>query len=107
MQIFRFSVAHLLLLTTLAAAALGLFVVLQIPADLWPVIIGGYSLYVATWLGIRGPSVLAGWRQVRRRKAQLAEDRRLLAAEAHAMRESHLARSPRDDAPNAAFDSVK
>jgi hypothetical protein len=83
---YQFSVASLLLVTTVAAVVMGLLAWLKIP--FWnpvvPGLVGGYLLFLGTWFVIRGPRLLCDYRDLRRRRASLKLKRLTLAEEVRA-----------------------
>jgi hypothetical protein len=95
----QFSVAALLVTTTVLAVVLAGVAALNIPFSN-PVVrgfLGGYFVFVAVWAVIRGPRVFSNFRDLSRRRRQLHDERAALVCE---LREIKASPPPRE-APNA------
>ncbi len=80
---FQFSVAALLIVTTIIALALGVASLLAIPFA-HPAVqafLAGYLILVGVWAIIRGPAALRNFAEFQRRKRELALKRAALAEE--------------------------
>jgi hypothetical protein len=95
---FQFSVASLLLTSTVLAVVLAIVAALDIPFSNPAVrgFLGSYFIFVAIWTVIRGPRVFGNLSDVARRRRELRDKRSTIERE---LREIKAARSPRDDSP--------
>jgi hypothetical protein len=97
---FQFSVVHLLFLTTIVAAALGLIRWFDLPDELFRYLLWSYAIFFGLWLAIRGPAVLSGLSEVTQRRRDILRRRQQLAREIESRRTDLAAK--RRAAPDAA-----
>ena len=87
----QFSVASLLIVTTIVAMALGAAALLEIPFANPAVqaFLAAYLIFFGVWTIIRGPTALRNFGEFQRRKRELAIQRAALAEEVRRKKVAH------------------
>jgi hypothetical protein len=93
----RFNVRQILALTTTIAIVLGALTALGRLEDLRVAIVAGYCLFLAAWVIGRGPHVISGLNDVRRRRKQLLEHRLAMEQQAQTKRTELLLKEGNND----------
>lgn len=106
---FQFNVTQLLLLTTLVAVVAAIISWFDLPpafALVVHILAWIYAICLGFWLVIRGPAAAREYQEIRRRRRDILEHRRLLAAETQARLEQIRAKAGSAGAPHGSPDRV-